>query len=996
MQERMSEHLLRISTLQSRLDEQRYRVEELHRQGTTDLTLRVHDLQMELSNAQEMLSSKEKQITTLRGHLEQSKVIIARQEEQIATGGDEREPNEVIEGLEMELHAKCEEIHKLREKIKSEMVNKMALPDLMETIMAEKNEEIDALKESLERKEQFLEIYAGLDMNDDQLERVKRLTREVEQQDVKLSARTLSDVVSISDYDVPDVMRRAESRHVMAEGLTLNQQQTFDFVRGCSTQQSMAKCTPGLPEARMDSAVEANMMTITPEPIPRHINFSLMEETKENNSTTKNLGEELDKLRGELRQRVQENAKLQREMRQKTELLDGLTKEAENIKGKLREFEALQQEVAVKDREMELLKAKLTRFEAQIEEFESKDLKSLVRANQKDSLKDMEHIGLLEEEVDAMKRILTLKDEQLAKLEKETLNYARIEKNYEMEMSALRKDLIGKSLALEKCKLDLDESINNVLKLHLQLERVKERYESNAAILPLQLDDDLAEKVEEELNYSARLDSSILKAIESDDLGSAEEGQEENQNEQPQTSKSVQGLILQADHLDDELRELKRSLDREATRNEELLAQNHELNEQLGEFKQKYETERSNCVRMQLILESEKKSSLTLQQQDAELLDQMRQRLEEAMENETQLQRILDDERTKVDRLSNVLQRSKSRECIIKSPVESSSPRRAGPNDPEVLRLEGELRLVGAQNERERERVKDLHKTLERERERFEKEVHDQKLYSEKLTADLKQAVAETGKVQDDLETVQEKLAMAHGEIDSLEARISNYEDIDERASNKRSRDRMDATTQQRLESQDLKLRLHAAEKEREHLQTQVMQLRQDMERCTYREVELTRALAAEDRDQEHIAGQLNEMRARMTDALEQLAEERRLNQVDRCQVACKEELEERANHLFGKYLRVESFRKALVHQKRYLLIVLSAYQENETKTMLMLKGSAAIKKTQERERMKRLFKSAVLAVIAIQRMRFIVQRWQSGKRIGAKAIFSSHMMTPR
>lgn len=987
MQERMSEHLLRISTLQSRLDEQRHRVEEMHRQGTTDLTLRVHDLQVDLSNAQEMLASKEKQITTLRGHLEQSKVIIARQEEAIvenAIGDNERDVNEV----ELELQDKCQELERLREKMQREMVNKMALPDLMETIMAEKNEEIDGLKEAIEKRDQYLEIYQNLDMNDDQVERVKKLLRELEQQhqtqdaqDVKLSARTLSDVVSISDYDVPDVMRRAESRHVMAEGLTLNPQLTFDFIRHST------KCTPGL--ERIDSAVEANMLTITPEPIPRHINFSLIDETKEN--LTKNLSDDMERLKSELRQRVQENAQLQAELGQKAELMVGLRAEAATVKAKMGQYEALQKELSEKDKELSAVKEKLKEFEMQVVQQlkSSVDASSLVRARAQDSIQDLEQIGVLEEEMEKLKRILALKDDQLAKLEKETLSYARVERNYEMEMGELRKELIGKSLALEKCKLDLDESINNVLKLHLQLERVKERYESGGQ--QLLVDDDLVGKVEEELNYSARLDSSILKAIESDDLAEDEE-KREGEDQQQRSAKSVQGLMEQADHLDDELRELRESLHREAQRNEELLLQNRELTEELVEFRQKYETERNNCVRIQMILESEKKSSLSVQHQDAELLDQMRQRLEEAMENEARLQRIVEDERTRGDRLSNVLQRSKSRECLIKSPTEGSlSPRRAGPNDPEVLRLTGELKLATSQNEREKERVKDLHKTLEKERERFEREVYDQKVFCEKLSQDLKQAVEESSKLQDEVDTVQDKLSMAHAEIDSLEARISNYEDVEGQSDNRQQRQDL-ATTQQSLEIQDLRLRLHAAEKERDHLQDQVVRLRQDVERCTYREIELTRALAAEDRDQEQIVAQLNEMKGRMTEALDQLAQERRLNTVDRNQVACKEELEERANHLFGKYLRVESFRKALVHQKRYLLIVLSAYQEGEAKTMAMLKGGAAIKKQQQKERTRRLFKSAVLAVIAIQRMKFIVQRWQSGKRMGAKAIFSSQM----
>ena len=40
-----------------------------------------------------------------------------------------------------------------------------------------------------------------------------------------------------------------------------------------------------------------------------------------------------------------------------------------------------------------------------------------------------------------------------------------------------------------------------------------------------------------------------------------------------------------------------------------------------------------------------------------------------------------------------------------------------------------------------------------------------------------------------------------------------------------------------------------------------------------------------------------------------------------------QQDLEERANHLFAKYLRSESFRKALIYQKRYLLITIASYQ---------------------------------------------------------------------
>lgn len=37
-------------------------------------------------------------------------------------------------------------------------------------------------------------------------------------------------------------------------------------------------------------------------------------------------------------------------------------------------------------------------------------------------------------------------------------------------------------------------------------------------------------------------------------------------------------------------------------------------------------------------------------------------------------------------------------------------------------------------------------------------------------------------------------------------------------------------------------------------------------------------------------------------------------------------------------------------------------------------------------------FRSAVLVVIAIERMKYIVKRWQTGKRIGSEAIFSHQL----
>lgn len=210
----MSEQLIKISSLQSRLDEQRHRAEDLHRQGTNDLSLKVHDLQTELINLKDELSSRNKQITTLKSHLDHSKILIDRQEAELSQIGQTNQ----LDKLELDLKIKSEENQRLKEKIKNEMINKIALPDLMETMLSDKNEEIDHLREMLEGKEKELKIFLDLNIDEEQLQQLQRNVREMT--DGKLSARTLSDIVSISEYSEPDVARKcAEARD---QGISLS------------------------------------------------------------------------------------------------------------------------------------------------------------------------------------------------------------------------------------------------------------------------------------------------------------------------------------------------------------------------------------------------------------------------------------------------------------------------------------------------------------------------------------------------------------------------------------------------------------------------------------------------------------------------------------------------------------------------------------------------------------------------------------------------------
>lgn len=202
LQEKMSEQILRISTIQSRLDEQRQRAEELQRVGTSDLNLKVYDLQTELASLKETLTAREKQITVLKNHLAQSKEIIDKQETEIAMAANNSAGGDVSQGidqnrlfrLETEIKAKDAENKKLKEQIRTEMIKKAALPDLMDTMLADKSEEIDFLKEKLESQEKELKTLQE---------------KQISIFSDKPMTRTMSEIgSSLNDYEHNEYMRK--------------------------------------------------------------------------------------------------------------------------------------------------------------------------------------------------------------------------------------------------------------------------------------------------------------------------------------------------------------------------------------------------------------------------------------------------------------------------------------------------------------------------------------------------------------------------------------------------------------------------------------------------------------------------------------------------------------------------------------------------------------------------------------------------------------------
>ncbi|KAH9499237.1 hypothetical protein Btru_004500 [Bulinus truncatus] len=98
----------------------------------------------------------------------------------------------------------------------------------------------------------------------------------------------------------------------------------------------------------------------------------------------------------------------------------------------------------------------------------------------------------------------------------------------------------------------------------------------------------------------------------------------------------------------------------------------------------------------------------------------------------------------------------------------------------------------------------------------------------------------------------------------------------------------------------------------------------------------------------------------------------------------------DKTSRLYGKYLRAESFRKALIYQKKYLLLLLGGYRDTEQETLAILASmggfAAPYRSSFRRNRSAAFtkFRSAGRVIIAISRMKYMVRRWKRATRVGS------------
>lgn len=617
--------------------------------------------------------------------------------------------------------------------------------------------------------------------------------------------------------------------------------------------------------------------------IPRRINFtSSADESSlilgdvnklkgELEKITREKNDEINELKMQLQQQAEEISNLQIDVEAKSKLYAEVKEEKKQIEIELDDLRlsimrlsAYEMTVKKKDEELSNLLTKIEQLEMKLKS-QNQDLDNLqtVLVNRDETIQQLNEdiaalqgkckenekvlvdLERLKKQVNSYNDVMVEKETMLKKLELDLLKYVKSERELlekaeqcdrlleanqrlENDVENLRHELCVKAISLEKCKIDIEE-----------MEK-QSKSDEHVSI------EEIVSKLDRELNYSAELDTNIAKAIESES----------------EINSELEELgVKRPNRYEEKIQRLEKEVEELHHQHDKLLAD----------------------------LEDERKHTDEIHMQDAMLMESMNARLKAALENETVLKRLLESERQKTIQLSSHLtgiQRTKSfdNNLLFGKPLTPESPRRlAKLNELEsevVLRLESEIKLLTSQNDCERDRVSDLQKVLDRERERFNKAIAEQQNYCDQLKREVQ-------RLQNDKQ-------MLENEIDQMQEYKHKYYELE------KEKYRMDSGN------------FNANEVPREFMQK--------LEK-------INRALDDNVRENHQMNETLQKLineRHALQQRIAELESAGSSNNLVHYSTNVRD-LEEQNNYLIARFMRSESFRKALIFQKRFILVTLAS-----------------------------------------------------------------------
>ncbi|CAD6234489.1 GSCOCG00001950001-RA-CDS [Cotesia congregata] len=187
LQQTNSEQLFQIEAMRGRLEQYKQSAPFAQRQATSRLELQLHEVNTKVHSMEQELANKDRELLDVKYQLERTSQLLQDKQDELFTVVQTE--NDIINELKNRVEYLEQEKRVLETKCSSQERAQQELPQLIESMLTDKNEEIDHLKEQLSKKEKQFEVYASLQMEEGNLQRGKN--------EPKNSARTLSDILSI-------------------------------------------------------------------------------------------------------------------------------------------------------------------------------------------------------------------------------------------------------------------------------------------------------------------------------------------------------------------------------------------------------------------------------------------------------------------------------------------------------------------------------------------------------------------------------------------------------------------------------------------------------------------------------------------------------------------------------------------------------------------------------------------------------------------------------
>ncbi|XP_043259334.1 A-kinase anchor protein 9-like isoform X1 [Colletes gigas] len=189
LQQTASEQLFQIEVMRGRLEQHKQNAPFAQRQATSRLELQLHEATTKFESLERTIADKDLELKDMKNQLDRVNQLLQEKEAEIAN--IVQVEGTTIQKLKEHLEVAEEEKRILQAQVGVQEHAQLELPRLIDSMLADKNEEIDHLKEHLSKKEKQLELYSSLNLDETQLRELAR------QADAKNSARTLSDILSL-------------------------------------------------------------------------------------------------------------------------------------------------------------------------------------------------------------------------------------------------------------------------------------------------------------------------------------------------------------------------------------------------------------------------------------------------------------------------------------------------------------------------------------------------------------------------------------------------------------------------------------------------------------------------------------------------------------------------------------------------------------------------------------------------------------------------------